>query len=210
MAKQSKAELASAALVSVADAVGYAVPANVRADVAGVLAGATDDNAQGRAATFRERVVLPLANIKALKGKPLPEADAGAILDLAVAQWTAKGCTADSIKAMKSKALKLVTCAPVLPAAFEKLPALKDEGINGLAAFCTELKSQKFNAAAAVAAWVAEAPPVDANAKATDYCNRMLKLDSLTAVQKARIVELCDLNGWAPKEATAHRNRALL
>lgn len=108
--------------------------------LAEAIVDATDE--RGYVTTFRERVVQIGKTAKLPMGKPLSLPDAEAIADECERRYRAAGHT--SIKSLKSVALKLAQCAPIL-ARLENSFA----GIGPMKEFSTHLRKANFDVKAA-------------------------------------------------------------
>lgn len=177
-----------------------------RGEIATAIVTATDK--RGQVLSFRERILSIGKSVKGLLGKPLDDATAELIADDCAAQYLAAGHTADSVKSMKSAALKVARCAPVVA----KLDRSFDD-FDTLKKYCTQLQKSDFDTAAADLAFK-EAEAARKKAKADpkkvlqNAARAMLgiKGKNPTAEQRAVLCLAFDVLGIDMGEHVSHRN----
>jgi hypothetical protein len=112
-----------------------------RHSIAQAIVNATDK--AGQATTFRETILNVIGKVKGLSGKPMPETEVDLIADDCATQYTDRGLSDDSVKALKSAAKKLARCSPVVAGMERDFPS-----IDGLKKYCTILQKMEFDVAA--------------------------------------------------------------
>lgn len=125
-------------------AVGYILGAAHRRQLTAGIAGGMDS--RGQVASFKETLIATVGKVRELRGVRLPKADANDIA-MGVAQLlTERGYSPESIKAKKSAALKLATCAPLLVEAFERKDCSKiRDTLADVLRFATKLRANEYN-----------------------------------------------------------------
>lgn len=177
-----------------------------RQNIATAIVTATDK--RGAVATFRETVLSIGKTVKGLLGKPLDDTTAEDIADKCAVAYEAAGHTANSIKSMKSAALKLARCSTVLAKMdreFEDLDTMKK--------YCTQLQKANFIVAEADTAYVAaekkrKAAKADPKRVLQNSARAMLALKGKTPTAEQRAV-LClafDVLGIDLGDLASHRN----
>lgn len=185
---------------------GFALTQAQRHNVATAIVQATDK--RGAVATFRETILSIGKSIKGLIGKPLDADTAQDIADDCEAQYVAVGHTKDSVKSMKSAALKLARCAPVLAKIDREFADM-----DGLKKYCTALQKANFVVADADVTYAAaekarKAAKADPNRVMQNAARSMLALKGKTPTAEQRAV-LClafDVLGIDLGDLASHRN----
>lgn len=185
---------------------GFALTQAQRHNVATAIVQATDK--RGAVATFRETILSIGKSIKGLIGKPLDADTAQDIADDCEAQYVAVGHTKDSVKSMKSAALKLARCAPVLAKIDREFADM-----DGLKKYCTALQKANFVVADADVTYAAaekarKAAKADPNRVMQNAARSMLALKGKTPTAEQRAV-LClafDVLGIDLGEHASQRN----
>lgn len=185
---------------------GFALTQAQRHGVATAIVQATDK--RGAVATFRETILSIGKTVKGLIGKPLDADTAQDIADDCEAQYVAAGHTKDSVKSMKSAALKLARCAPVLAKMDREFADM-----DGLKKYCTALQKANFIVAEADTAYAAaekarKAAKADPKRVLQNSARAMLALKGKTPTAEQRAV-LClafDVLGIDLGDLASHRN----
>jgi len=217
LAKQNAAT--PAAPVPVAFAVAETVAADTFIDA---VARSTDD--VGLGSTLRDAVIAFAVSVPSLAGKPLPDSEADRMADKLESKYkaayppgtdfSAKSSAANSVKSRKTKARTLFQCAPILPDILKQVAVTRVDDIRRL---CTQLKKNKFDVPATMAARAAAATATpNFAASAVMHMGSILGMQSeefafLSAVAKAKLVLWCDTYGLkGVKHADLHRNPNLV
>lgn len=177
-----------------------------RQSIATAIVTATDK--RGQVSTFRETILNIGKTVKGLLGKPLDDTTAEDIADKCAVAYMAAGHTADSIKSMKSAALKLARCSPVIAKMDREFADL-----DTMKKYCTALQKANFVVTDADAAFEAaekkrKAAKSDPKRVLQNSARAMLAIKGKNPTTEQRAV-LClafDVLGIDLGDHTSHRN----